>query len=720
MRTIPILTAIALLAACGNPDTPRPSAMEYPDTRPDTTAGDTLHGTWVPDPYRWLENDTSAETADWVARQNMVTRAYLDAIPFRGDIAERYEELYNYPKVSAPRRVGDLVFQYRNSGLQNQAVIYVRNGPDGEDRVFIDPNEVDPAGTTSISLGGASTDDRYVVVNVQKAGSDWQEFEIWDLSTMTKLDDKLEWVKFSGASWYKDGFFYSRFPAVTQGSKLSVASLGQMVYYHRVGTPQSADILIWKDEQNPDRYVGVGVTEGEEFASLSISTGTDGFEQYYHDLRKGGLPTMGTTWTPLQLGFAQKTSIVDYDHLRDRLLVHTDVDAPNYRLVAVDPAKPGKEHWTDILPHKDHLLESAGLVGGQLFAEYLKDVTTRVYRYEPDGTNEREIELPGPGSAGGFGGKRTDTYTFYSFTNFTDPGTIYKYDIPTGTSEIFFRPELKFDPEEYTTEQVFYTSKDGTRVPMFIVHRKGIEKDGTNPTMLYAYGGFNISLSPSFSVSRMLLLEQGGIYALANLRGGGEYGEEWHKAGMLEKKQNVFDDFIAAAEHLIDQKYTSREKLGIMGGSNGGLLVGAVMTQRPELFQVAFPIVGVLDMLRFQKFTAGFGWTPEYGNADNSPEEFAYLRAYSPLHNIKPDTDYPATMVMTADHDDRVVPAHSFKFISTLQQHHSGPDPVLIRIDVNAGHGAGKPTSMIIDEQADVWSFFWANVGFTPRYGTAQ
>lgn len=663
-----------------------------------------------------MENDTSAETADWVTRQNAVTRAYLDSIPFKAAIAKRYEELYNYPKVSAPRRVGNKVFQYRNSGLQNQFVIYVRDGVDGEDKVFIDPNEVDPAGTTSISLSGSSTDDRYVVVNVQKAGSDWQEMEVWDLQNMSKLSDKLEWVKFSGASWYKDGFFYSRFPAVTSGSKLSVASHGQMVYYHKVGTPQSQDVLIWKDEKNPERYVGVGVTEGEEFATLYVSTGTDGFEQYFHDLRKGGMPTTATKWVPLQLGFDFKTSITDFEPKGGKLLVQTNVDAPNYRLVAVDPANPDKENWVDVIPHKDHLLESAGLCGGQLFANYLQDVTTRFYRYDPDGSNERAIELPGLGSAGGFGGKHDDTYTFYSFTNFTDPGTIYKYDIASGESEIFFRPDLKFDPEQFETKQVFYPSKDGTKVPMFIVHKKGLKLDGTNPTLLYAYGGFNISLSPSFSVSRMLLLEQGGVYALANLRGGGEYGEDWHQAGMLEKKQNVFDDFIAAGEYLIAQKYTSKEKLGIQGGSNGGLLVGAVMTQRPDLFKVAFPIVGVLDMLRFQKFTAGFGWTPEYGNADNSPEELAFLKAYSPLHNVKAGTAYPATMVMTADHDDRVVPAHSFKFISALQAAHSGPNPVLIRVDVNAGHGAGKPTSMIIDEQSDVWGFFWKNVGFTPKY----
>jgi len=720
MRHTPFLPiALVCLSACGG-NSGTETTITYPETRQDPHAGDTLHGTWVPDPYRWLENDTSAETADWVGRQNAVTRAYLDSIPFRGAIADRFAELYDYPKAGAPRRVGRLFFQYRNSGLQNQHVIYVRAGTDGEDTVFIDPNQVDPSGTTSITLNGASKDGRHIVVNTQKSGSDWQTMEVWDLASMTKLGDKLEWVKFSGAAWYKDGFFYSRFPAPAKGTELSAASLGQMVYYHKVGTPQAQDVLVWKDEANPDRYLGVGVTEGEEFATLRISTGTDGYEQYFHDLRTGGLPVAGTAWTPLQQGFSHKTSIVDLDPATGRLLVRTDLDAPNYRVVAVDPTKPGQEHWKDIIPGKDMLLQSVETCGGQLFARYLKDVTTRVYRYDPDGGNEREVVLPGLGSAAGFAGKRDDAYTFYSFTNFTDPGTIHRYDLASGTSEVFFRPELKFDPDLFTTEQVFYTSKDGTKVPMFIVHKKGLVKDGSNPTLLYAYGGFNISLGPSFSASRIVLLEQGGVFALANLRGGGEYGEEWHKAGMKEKKQNVFDDFIAAAEHLIQENYTSSGKLGIEGRSNGGLLVGAVMAQRPDLFQVAFPAVGVLDMLRYQKFTAGFGWAPEYGNADNSPEEFAYLRAYSPLHNIKPGTRYPATLVMTADHDDRVVPAHSFKFISTLQAAHKGENPVLARVETDAGHGAGKPTRMIVAEVADLWAFFFRNTGVEPVYGGVE
>ena len=693
-----------------------PQNMSYPETKKLEGVGDDLHGTYVPDPYRWLENDTSAETADWVRRQNEVTNAYLDKIPFRDKIADRYEQLFNFQKVSAPIKVGDLYFQYRNSGLQNQSVIYVRKGIDGEDKVFIDPNAIDPNGTTSISLGGHSNDHRYMIVNIQRAGSDWQEFEVWDLQEMKKLDDNLKWIKFSGASWYKDGFFYSRYPTPAKGTELSAASQWQKVYYHKLGDPQEKDKLVYENKENPNLYMGVGVTEGEEFATLYISTGTDGYEQYFHDLRKGGIPEPSTKWVPLQTGFNNKTSILEYDPKRDRLLVRTDVDAPTYRLVEVDPAKPSKENWKDVIPAKKELLQGVAITGGKLFAHYLKDVTTRIHRYEMDGSGETVVELPGLGSAGGFSGERDDTITFYSFTSFTDPGTIYRYDIATGKSEIYFRPDLKFDPEQYVTEQVFYPSKDGTKVPMFIVYKKGIERNGQNPALLYAYGGFNISLSPSFSTSRMILLEQGGVFALANIRGGGEYGEEWHKAGMKEKKQNVFDDFIAAAEYLIEEKYTSSEKLAMEGGSNGGLLVGAVMTQRPELFKVAFPAVGVLDMLRFQKFTAGFGWVPEYGSAEASVEEFNYLRKYSPLHNIKPGVEYPATMVTTADHDDRVVPAHSFKFISALQEAHQGENPVLIRVETDAGHGAGKPTHMIIAEQADKWAFFFQNVGHKPNY----
>ncbi len=713
--------ALLLLAACGTAPENAKKPMEkiaYPETRKDTTVVDDYFGTKVADPYRWLENDTSAETADWVKRQNAVTQQYIAAIPFRDSIAQRYEELFNFPKQGAPMKVGNLFFTYKNSGLQNQSVIYVRQGLDGKDTVFIDPNAVDPKGTTAIGLMGASKDDRYMAVSVQKAGSDWQDITLWDLKEMKPMKDTLKWAKFSGVAWWKDGFFYSRYPEPAKGTELSAANQWQKVYYHKLGDPQDKDVLVWKDDKNPNLYVGVSTTEGEEFATLNVTTGTDGFEQYFFDLRKGAMPTPDTKWTPLQLGFDHKTAIIAFEPKSGKFLVTTDVDAPRYRLVAVDPAKPAQADWKDVIPQKADLLEGVNTGGGLLFASYLKDATTRIFRYNADGSGEQEVKLPGIGSAGGFGGKREDTFSFFSFSSFTDPGSTFKYDYASGKSDLYFRPELKFNPDDYETEQDFYTSKDGTKVPMFIVHKKGVGKTGANPALLYAYGGFNISLTPSFSTSRMILLEQGGVFAMANLRGGGEYGEEWHKAGMKEKKQNVFDDFAAAAAYLVAQKWTDKAHLAIEGGSNGGLLIGATITQHPDICAVAFPAVGVMDMLRFQKFTAGFGWVPEYGSADNSKEEFEYLHKYSPLHNIKP-ASYPATLVMTADHDDRVVPAHSFKFISTLQQAQQGSAPVLIRIETNAGHGAGKPTSMIIDEQADKWAFFFKNIGVVPKYPVA-
>ena len=680
---------------------------DYPDTRRDSTVVDDYHGVAVADPYRWLEDDRSAETAAWVAAQNAVTDAYLDRIPFRDDLRDRYAELFDYPKLSSPRKAGAYSFFYKNDGLQNQPVIYRRRGLDGEAEVFIDPNAVNPEGTTSIGLAGFSTSDRYVAVSRSDAGSDWTTLTIRDVATGEERDDRLAWVKFSGASWLGDeGFFYSRYPAPAAGEELSGNNQNHAVYFHRVGTPQDQDVEVFADPDHPDYYHFGGVTEDDRYLVLYRQPGTDNFATYVADLA-GGVEALSPE---LLTGgdYASKTSVVD--HVDGRLLALTNLDAPNYRLVSIDPARPAPANWTDVIAEREHLLESVSTVGGDLHAVYLEKAANKVYRFDADGANRREVELPGIGSVGGFDGKRADTEAFYTFTSFVYPPTIFKYDLATGESEVFFETELAFDPDAYVERQVTYASADGTPVTMFLVHREGLELDGARPTYLYGYGGFNISLTPTFSTSRLLLLERGGVFAMPNLRGGGEYGEAWHRAGMLAEKQNVFDDFLAAAEYLVAEGYTSPAHLGIAGGSNGGLLVGAAMTQRPDLFAVALPAVGVMDMLRYHEFTVGKGWIPEYGSADD-PEMFPVLQAYSPLHNLRDGTAYPATLVTTADHDDRVVPAHSFKFAARLQAAHAGEAPVLIRVETDAGHGAGKPTAKIIEEQADLWSFFFANVG---------
>ncbi|MEM0992617.1 MAG: prolyl oligopeptidase family serine peptidase [Bacteroidota bacterium] len=681
--------------------------VAYPETRM-VDQSDDYFGTEVKDEYRWLEDDRSEEAEEWVTRQNKVTQSYLSQIPYREAIEERYAELFNYPKLSSPFKVGDYYFFYKKEGLQNQYVIYRQKGLDGEAEVFIDPNEMNKEGTSSIGLVGFSEDNKYVTYSRSDAGSDWSNLYVMNVDTKEQLDDRLEWVKFSGAAWYKDGFFYSRYPK-PEGSALSTNNQYHSVYYHKIGTDQSEDELIYRDDENPDYYNFVSVTEDKEYAILYAQPGTDGFATYYKKL--------GTDddFKVLFEGFSNKSRPIH--HLGDgKMLVQTDIDAPKYRLIEIDVNNPSKENWKDIIPEGEDLLQSVATGGGYLFANYLKDATDRYFRINYDGSDRTEIKLPGLGSAGGFSGKEDHETLFYSFTSFVYPPTIFKYDVATGKSEPFYQTEIKFDPEEYVEKQVFYTSKDGTRVPMFIVHKKGLDLDGQRPTYLYAYGGFNISLSPSFSASNLILLENDGVYAMANLRGGGEYGEEWHQAGMLLNKQNVFDDFIAAAEYLIDEDYTSSDKLAIAGGSNGGLLVGATMTQRPELFAAAFPAVGVMDMLRYHKFTVGKGWIPEYGNAEASEEDFKNLVAYSPLHNLKAGVKYPATMVTTADHDDRVVPAHSFKFAARLQEAHEGEAPVLIRIETDAGHGAGKPTAKIIEEQADKWSFFFYNTNAPVKY----
>ena len=704
-------SVMVLLSACNNETEQMKSntiALEYPVTKKDETVKEDYHGTEIADPFRWLEADTAADVKSWVTEQNKVTQSYLSQIPYREKIKQRYEELFNYEKLSSPFKVGDYYFFFKNDGLQNQSVIYIQEGLDGTPSVFIDPNKLSAEGTASINLIGFSEDDRYVAYSRQDAGSDWQEIHVMEIATKKKMPDVLKWVKFSGANWHDGGFYYSRYPEPKGGSGLSAANEYHTVYYHKLGTDQSEDKVVYSNPDNPKLYHFTGMTEDKNYLILYVSTGTDGYETYYKDLRDES-----SKFVNLFSGFKNKSSVVD--HKDDKFLVLTDIDAPKYRLIEVDIKNPDKENWRDVVPENEYLLQGVSTGGGFLWANYLKDVTTRIYKFNYDGSNKSEIQLPGLGSAGGFGGKVDDDHFFYSFSSFTIPNSIYKFDIKTGESSEFFESKLKFDPKDYEEKQIFYTSKDGTRVPMFIVHKKGLKLDGNNPTYLYAYGGFNVNLTPYFSASRMVLLENGGVFALPNLRGGGEYGEEWHQAGMLHNKQNVFDDFIAAAEYLINEGYTSKEKLAIAGGSNGGLLVGACMTQRPDLYAAAFPAVGVMDMLRYHKFTVGWGWIPEYGSSDD-PEHFKNLLSYSPLHNLKEGTSYPATMITTADHDDRVVPAHSFKFGARLQECHEGDNPVILRIAVDAGHGAGKPTSKIIEEEADRWSFFFYNTNSPVKY----
>jgi prolyl oligopeptidase len=703
-----ITLTVTLFAACkpGSPENDNKMSLKYPDTKR-VEQNDNYHGTEIADPYRWLEIDTAADVGEWVKAQNAVTFDYLEKIPYRNQIKDRLTELFNYPRQSAPFRVGEYYFFTKNDGLQNQSVYYYQKGLDGQPEVFIDPNKLSKDGTVSISMIGYSEDYKYMAYSRQEAGSDWAQIHVMEIATKKELPDVLKWVKFSGASWHKDGFFYSRYPEPAKGSELSGNNQNHSVYYHKLGDPQSADKLIYEDKKNPNYYHSGSVTEDSKYLIIYAAPGTDGYATYYKDLSKDG---------PIKVlfeGYANKSSVIQ--HTNGKFLVHTDIDAPKYRLVAVDPANPAKANWKEVIPQADELLEGVSTGGGKLFANYLKDATYRFYQLDYDGSNKKEIKLPGLGTASGFSGEEDEKVVFYVFTSFIYPSTVFKYDIATGQSTEFFGSELKFDPKEYVEKQVFYTSKDGTKVPMFVVHRKDLKLNGQNPTYLYAYGGFNISLTPGFSANRLVLLENNGVFAMPNLRGGGEYGEEWHKAGMLLNKQNVFDDFIAAGEYLIKEGYTSKEKLAIAGGSNGGLLVGACMTQRPDLFAVALPAVGVMDMLRYHKFTVGKGWIPEYGSSDD-PEHFKNLLSYSPLHQLKDGVKYPATMITTADHDDRVVPAHSFKFAAQLQKSHAGDNPVIIRIETQAGHGAGKPISKIIEEQADIWSFLFYNTNAPVKY----
>lgn len=671
---------------------------------------DTYFGTSVEDPYRWLEQDTAMNVKQWVGDQNKVTFGYLHQIPFREKVKDRLTKLMNYPKYTAPFRAGKNWYFYKNDGLQNQSVLYIQRGSlDATPEVFLDPNRFSADGTTSLAGTSFDQNGKYLAYSISKAGSDWREIYVMDVRTKKVMNDKIEWAKFTGISWLGNGFYYSRYPIPSDtGSKLSTSNAYHKVYYHILGTPQSKDVLIYEDNKNPQRNVGVSATEDQLFLSLYIyQRGSNGNALYYRDLRKK------TDFLPIITTFDDDISIID--NIGDKLLLTTNRNAPNQKVVLCDPEHPDEKNWKEILPEKPEPLTSISILGNKLFAVYLKDVSHRVYVYDLNGNLENEIPLETLGNVAGFEGKRKDQFTFYTLTSFTYPATIYKYDIPSRTSSLFRKTEVDFNPDDYVTKQVFYPSKDGTKIPMFIIHKKGILLNGNNAALLYGYGGFNISINPSFSPSKLLWLEQGGIYAVANIRGGSEYGEEWHKAGMQSNKQNVFDDFISAAEYLIGNKYTNASKLAIQGRSNGGLLIGATINQRPDLFKVALPAVGVMDMLRFHKFTIGWAWVNDYGSSDDSIQ-FENLKKYSPVHNIREGVNYPATLVTTADHDDRVVPAHSFKYVSTLQEKYKGPNPVMIRIETSAGHGAGKPTSKIIEEAADVYSFTWWNMGLTPMY----
>ncbi len=684
--------------------------LVYPTTRRVEQIDD-YHGTLVPDPYRWLEDDTSPETTAWVEAQNRVTFGYLAGIPFRDAIKDRLTSLVNYPRLSAPAQKKHWFIYTKNDGLQNQAVYYIQDGESGAPEVLLDPNTMSADGTTRVNGVAMDHAAERIAYLVSEAGSDWQEIRVMDARTRAVHDDRVQWVKVSDLAWHANGFFYSRYPEpVESAAAFSSMNEDHQVFYHVLGTSQAEDRLVYRDAVHPQRFHNLSTTDDERFAVLYVSdrgNGKDGNALSVLDLSVGE-----TSFRSLWSEFDDELAVVD--NVGDQLLVVTNRHAPNRRVVRIDPANPAEANWVTVIPERAEPLDSVTSAGGRLFVTYLKDVTTRAYVFHMDGALEREIALPGLGSAGGFAGEREATQVFYTFTSFTAPPTVYRYDIATGVSRVFREQALPFDPSQFETIQVFVTSTDGAKVPAFITAKKGLVLDGNNPTLMYGYGGFNISLPPAFSALRMAFLEQGGVYVQTNLRGGGEYGETWHRAGMKERKQQVFDDFIAIAEWLIAKGYTSSDKLAMQGGSNGGLLVGAVMHQRPSLFKVALPAVGVMDMLRFHKFTIGWNWIADYGSSDE-PDGFRYLHAYSPLHNLVDGTAYPATMISTADHDDRVVPAHSFKFAARLQAAHAGPNPVLIRIETQSGHGASSLRKNI-EEAADTYAFIFANLGVTPTF----
>ena len=707
--------SLALLAGLGcacSQNSKQPNAMDITVTYPDTKTiahQDTFHGERVDDPYRWLEADTAEDVKGWVRSQNDVTFSYLEKIPHREAIRKRLEELWDYEKYSAPFREGGVTYFFKNNGLQNHSVLY-RQKENGEAEVFLDPNTFSADGTTSLAGIDFSKDGNLAAYQISEGGSDWRKVMVMDVQTRKLIGDTLRDVKFSGISWKgNEGFFYSSYDKPKEGSALSGLTQYHKLYYHRLGTPQSQDQLVFGGEKTPRRYISGYVTEDQRWLVITAAESTTGNELYIKDLSKKDGAVL-----PLVANFDNEHYVAWSEG--DFLYIQTNLNAPNQRLVKVSAKDPRPANWKDVIPERSEPL-SVSTGAGYFFAQYLKDALSLVEQVDLNGVVLRRIELPGAGTAAGFSGKKEEQTLYYTFTNYINPPTIYSVDVQNGKSTLYKRPDVKFNPDDYVSKQVFYASKDGTKIPMLITYKKGLKLNGQNPAMLYGYGGFNISLTPSFSTSSIVWLENGGVYAVPNLRGGGEYGEKWHLAGTKMNKQNVFDDFVAAAEYLIAEGYTSSEKLAISGGSNGGLLVGAVMTQRPDLVQVALPAVGVLDMLRYHKFTAGAGWAYDYGTADESSAMFSYLRGYSPYHNLKKGVDYPATLVTTGDHDDRVVPAHSFKFAAGLQAAHAGTRPVLIRIETKAGHGAGKPTAMVIEEQADKWAFTFFNMNAPVKYG---
>ncbi|AFM04959.1 prolyl oligopeptidase [Bernardetia litoralis DSM 6794] len=706
---LPLSIAATLLSACGtekkiNQEEQMPVVFQYPETKKDTTK-DTYFGTTVSDSYRWLEDDRSAETESWVKAENEVTFNYLKAIPYREELKNQLEKVWNYEKLSRPFKEGDYTYFYKNDGLQNQYVVYRKKEGEEKDNVFIDPNTFSEDGTVSMAGLNFSKDGSRAAYLISEGGSDWRKIIVIDTESKKAIEDTLQNVKFSGVTWKgNDGFYYSSYDK-PEGSELSAKTDQHKLYFHKVGTPQSEDEVIFgATAEQKHRYIGGYLTEDENYLLISASNSTSGNKLFMKDLSKKDAPLITVVDN-------EDSDTYVMTNEGSKLYLVTNLDAPNKKVVTVDASNPTPENWKDVIAHTRNVL-SASSGGGYLFAEYMVDAISKVVQYDMNGKEVREIKLPGVGSAGGFGGKKEESEMYFSFTNYNTPSSIYKFDAETGKYESYWKPAIDFNSDNYESKQVFYTSKDGTKIPMIITYKKGTELNGKNPTILYGYGGFNVSLTPSFSVVNSVWLEQGGVYAVANLRGGGEYGKEWHDAGTQLKKQNVFDDFIAAAEFLISENYTSSDYLAIKGGSNGGLLVGATMTQRPELMKVAIPAVGVLDMLRYHTFTAGAGWAYDYGTSEQSKEMFEYIKNYSPVHNVKKEVSYPATLVVTGDHDDRVVPAHSFKFAAELQEKNKGDNPVMIRIETDAGHGAGKPTSKTIEENADIFAFILYNMGF--------